>query len=199
MSESLHSRLVAQTGHSDVEFDVLDLSGDYIQELSDHVHSFCEQIAKGLGTITHESDEHFRRIVRQLNEELTGILDAYDEVRSRTPYEEDFEGWKLLVQIYEDTLRQIREWLTVVMNFLNDPVTGVEKRKESGDGNNLVTLQLEMKPPNQMDDFICWLERIEDEVLAAHEVDKTTKQNRQRAGSAELIMGILLAAMTGWG
>ena len=199
MTESLNSRMNAYPRHSNHKFDVLILSGDYIQKLGDHVHSFVEQIAKGLGTITFEPDEHFRRVVRLLNKELTGMLDGYDDVRSRTPFEEDFEGWKLLVQIYEEALRQIREWLADVMDYLNDPFAETQKHQKSVDGKFLVTLQLDMKAPKQMDSFKHWLERTRDEILATHEDDLILKQNRKRIGSAELTLGILFAAMTGWG
>ena len=85
------------------------------------------------------------------------------------------------------------------MDFLNDPFAETQKRQKSVDGNILVTLQLDMKAPKQMDDFKHWLERTSDEILATHEDDLILKQNRQRVGSAELTLGILLAAMTGWG
>ena len=197
MSESLISRMGVIPPKSDLEVDVLDLSGEHVKKLSDHVHSFCEQIAQGLGTITYESDDHFRRIVDRLAKELNGILDGYDDVRSTTPQPDDFEGWKLLVGIYEDTLHQIRDWLTDVLEFLKDPVAGVEKRQIPADGNGHVNLLLEMRAPKQVHDLIDWLERIGEEILMDIEDDR--KQNRQRVGSAELIMGLLLAAMTGWG
>lgn len=197
MSESLNSRMGAIPDKSDLEVDVLDLSGEHVTKLSEHVHSFCEQIADGLGTITYESDDHFQRIVSRLKKELNGILDGYDDVLSTTPHPDDFEGWKLLVGIYEDTLRQIRDWLSDVLEFLKDPIAGVQKRQNLADGNGHVNLLLEMRAPKQMHDLIAWLERIGEEILMDIEDDR--KQNRQRVGSAELIMGLLLAAMTGWG
>ena len=196
---SLNSRMLAQSRFYDREFDVLDLSGEHVQKLSDHVHLFCEQIAKGLGTITYEPDEHFRRIVNLLNKELNGMLDGYDDVRSRTPSEEDIEGWNLLVQIYEDTLRQIQDWPSDVLEFLNDPIAGVQKRQNSPDGTGNVTLLLEMKAPKPMYDFIDWLERIRDEISLIHDDDLTMAQNRQRFGSAELIIGTLIGLTIEWG
>lgn len=199
MAESLNSRMLKQPRPSSRKFDIFDLTGDHIQKLSNHVRLFGEQI-RGIGTIAYEPDEHFRRIARHLKKELNGMLDGYDDVRSRTPYEDVFEAWKLLVEIYEDTLHQIQDWLTDMLKFLNDPISEAETRKKSVDGTSLVRLDLELNAPEQMLDLQHWMERrIEEQTFLNRGDALTQKQNRARVGSAELIMGILIAAMTGWG
>ena len=199
MSESLNSRMGTKPLRSGREVDILDLSGEHILKLSDHVHVFCEQISDGLDTITYEPDSYLRRIVSLLCKELNGMLNGYDEVRCLTPHPDDFEGWKLLVGIYEDTLLQIRNWLSDVLAFLNNPVAGVQERQNSTDEDGLVTLYLEMKAPKPMYDFINWLERIRDEISLIHDDDLTVEQNRQRIGSTELIMGTLIGLTVDWG
>lgn len=198
MATSLNSRMITQPERSDLEFDVIDLICEHINKLKNHVNDFCKHVSEGLGTITYETDDHFRRIGSQLGNELNGILNGYDKVRCLTPHPDDFEGWKLLIQIYEDTIRQIQDWLTDVMMFLNDPVAEVEKRKVPTDGNDLVTLHLEMNPPNQMQGLTRWLERLRDELSATYDEELTPEQNQHRLNSADLVIGTTLGLMIGW-
>lgn len=199
MSVALNSRMGTKPRRSGREIDILDLSGEHVIKLSDHVHVFCEQISDGLDTITYEPDEYLRRIVSLLCTELNGMLNGYDEVRCLTPHPDDFEGWKLLVGIYEDTLLQIRDWLLDVLAFLNNPAAGVQKRQNSADEDGLVTLYLEMKAPKPMYDFIDWLQRIRDEIPLIHHNDLTMEQNRQRTGRAEMTIGTLVGLTMDWG
>ena len=56
------------------------------------------------------------------------------------PSPDDFEGWSLLVEIYEETLNQIRDYIAEVVEFLDDPVAGVRKRGIPADGSGVVNL-----------------------------------------------------------
>ena len=166
--------------------DILGLVDEHTALLTAHVIAFGEAIGEGLGRLTHEPDEYFHEVASRLNAELEGILDGYDDVRRLKPDEEDFEGWALLVEIYEETLFQIQFWLEEVVEFLNDPLAGVKKRGIPVDGNGAVNL------------LTRWLESRGHDLRVARE-KAWTQGDRRRAHRAGLIVGSLIGWWTGKG
>ena len=119
-------------------------------------------------------------------------------MRGLKPSDDDFNGRSLLVEIYEETLFQIHDWLEEVVEFLDDPVAGVRKRGISADGSRTVKLQLEMRPPRQMNCLARWLKRRGHDLTTAQE-EAWAAQDRRRAHRTGLVVGSLLGLWPGKG
>ena len=122
MVDGLLMRMDETPFETGIAFNIFDLVDEHLQLLVGHVSALGEEIGNGLGRLTHEPDEYFRGVASRMNMELEGILIGYDEVRGLKPSDDDFEGWSLLVQVYEDTLFQIHDWLAKVVEFLDAPL-----------------------------------------------------------------------------
>ena len=133
-----------------------------------------------------------------MNMELEGILIGYDNLRSLKASDDDFTGWSLLVEIYEDTLFQIHDWFEEVVEFLDDPLAGVRKRGIPADGSGAVNLHLEMRPPRQLNRLTRWLEHRGYDLKAAQEA-AWAAEDRRRAHRQGLVVGTLLGLWLGKG
>ena len=193
MAEMLGKRMDEVPVEAGEVSDIFGLVDEHTELLTDHVVAFGEAISEGLGRLTHEADEYFHEVASRLNAELEGLLDGYDDVRRLKPHEEDFEGWVLLVEIYEETLFQIQFWLEEVVEFLDDPVAGVKKRGIPADGNGAVNLRLEMQSPRQVRQLTRWLQSRGRDLRVAQE-KSWAQEDRRRAHRAGLIVGSLI----GW-
>ena len=151
--------MTAQSFHTGALVDVFDLVDKHLVLLDERVSAFCQEIDAGLGSLYDGPDHYFHHAASRLSAELDAILDGYDEVRGLQPSHEDFDGWSLLVEIYEETLYQIQDWLAEVVEFVDDPEAGMRKRRTPTDGSGVVNLCLEMKPPRQLQRLTRWLER----------------------------------------
>ena len=197
MAEELGMRMDETPLETGTVSNIFDLVDEHMELLADHVGAFCEEISEGLGRLTHEPDEHFQGVASRLNSELEGILDGYDDLRRLEPSHEDFEGWSLLVEIYEETLFQIQLWLKEVVEFLDDPVAGVKKRGIPADGSGAVNLHLEMKAPRQMNALTRWLKRRGRDVTASQEEAWALEQ--RRVHRQRLVLGSLIGWWIGKG
>ncbi len=171
-------------------FDIGELLDEHLPLLSEHVTGFGEEINEGLGHLTLEPDSYFRRIARRMNSHLDAILDGYDDVRSLDSNAEDYTGWSLLVEIYEETLFQIHLWLDEVVDFVDDPVTFLKQRGVPPGGT--LNLSLQMEAPPQVDRLTQWLNR-RGHVLQAAQEEELGKA-LQRSHTQSLVAGTLL----GW-
>lgn len=176
-------------------FSIFDLVDEHLERLARHVTTFCEEIGNGLGRLTHEPDEYFRGVASRMNMELEEILAGYNDVRGLTPAHEDFEGWSLLVEVYEDTLFQIHDWLEEVVEFVDDPVAGVRKRGIPADGTGTVNLQLEMRPPHQLNRLTRWLNHRGHDLMA--ELQSALEEDQRRAHRTGMIAGTILGLWLG--
>ena len=191
MARELGTRMDETPFVTGTVFDIFDLVDEHAALLGLHVSAFGEEVNQGLGRLTDEPDAYFHRVARRLNTELDAILDGYDEVRRLKPDDADFEGWSLLVQIYEETLFQLQLWLEEVVEFLDDPVAGVKRRGVPAGGT--VHLQLEMRPPHQMKALTRWLKhRGHDLRAAAH--DRAMAEARQQGH----LTGMAVGSVLGW-
>ena len=118
--------------------------------------------------------------------------EGYDNVRCLQASDEDFEGWSILREIYEETLYQIRGWLDEVVDFLDDPVAGVKKRGLPADGSGVVNLDLVIKAPRQLNRLTSWSKRRYDLMAAEHQ--NAWVQEERRARRDDMILG----ALAGW-
>jgi len=159
MDEAVGTRMAAQSFDTGAVFDIFDLVDRHLVLMNDRVSAFSREIDAGLGSLYHGPDDYFHRAASRLSAELDAILDGYDEVRGLQPSHEEFDGWSLLVEIYEETLYQIQDWLVEVVEFADDPEAGMRKRRTPSDGSGVVNLCLEMKPPRQLQRLTRWLER----------------------------------------
>ena len=195
MAETLRTRMDEAPFETGSVFNIFDLLDEHVQLLNDHVSAFGTQVNEGLGLLTYESDEHFHGVARRIRAELEGILDGYDNVRGLQASAEDFEGWSLLVGIYEETLYQIQVWLDEVVDFLDDPVAGAKKRGLSADGNDVVNLRLVMKPPHQIDRLTSWLTGKHDSMAAQDQ--NAWEQEQRSAHRHSMIAGTLIGLFLG--
>lgn len=192
MDEALGTRMRAPPFATGAVFDIFDLVDKHLVLLNEHVAAFSVEIDEGLGQLTHGSDDYFHRAASRLNAELEVILDGYDEVRGLQPNHEDFEGWSLVVEIYEETLYQIQDWLAKVVQFVDDPEAGARKRGIPADGGGVVNLCLEMKPPRQLNRLTRWLERRGRDLTAA-------RNDARAAHRTGMVTGTLLGLWMGKG
>ena len=178
-------------------FDIHDLIDKHLELLAHHVSAFGEEVSDGLGRLTHEPDEYFHGVASRMNMELEDILAGYDDLRGLKANHDDYEGWSLLVEIYEETLFQIHDWLQEVVEFLDDPLAGVKKRGIPADGSGTVKLHLEMTPPRQLNRLTRWLQRRGHDLKAAQE--QAWAEDRRRAHRTGLAVGSLLGLWLGKG
>lgn len=190
MCREVDTRMDAAPFKSAPLFDICELLDEHLPLLSEHVTGFGEEINEGLGHLTHEPDSYFRRIARRMNAHLDAILDGYDDVRSLDSNAEDYTGWSLLVEIYEETLFQIHLWLDEVVDFVDDPVTFLKQRGVPPGGT--LNLSLQMEAPPQVDRLTQWLNR-RGYVLQAAQEEEYGKA-LQRSHTQGLVAGTLL----GW-
>ena len=179
-------------------FDIYDLVDEHLDLLAQHVSAFGEEIGNGLGRLTHEPDEYFHGVASRMNMELEAILAGYDDLRGLKANDDDYEGWSLLVEIYEETLFQIHDWLEEVVEFLDDPLAGIKKRGIPADGSGAVKLHLEMRPPRQLNRLTRWLQRRGHDLKAAQE-QAWAAEDRRRAQRTGLTVGPLLGLWLGKG
>ena len=191
MSRELDERMRATPWAGGTVFDIFDLVDEHMTLLAVHVAAFAEEVNEGLGRLTDEPDAYFHGVTGRLTTELEAILDGYDDVRGLNPSDEVFEGWSLLVEIYEETLFQIRGWLGEAVEFLDDPVGTVKRRGIPPGGT--VNVGLEMKPPRQMRALTRWLQRRGHDLgVAAH--DRAMAEARQHGH----VQGMVAGALLGW-
>ena len=175
-------------------FSIFDLVDEHLELLDRHVSAFGEEVNNGLGRLTHEPDDYFHGVASRMNMELEGILIGYDNLRGLKASGDDFKGCSFLVEIYEDTLFQIHDWLEEVVEFVEDPLAGVRKRGVPSDGSGTVNLQLAMKPPRQLNRLTRWLERRGHDLTAAW-----AAEDQRRAHRTGLVVGSLLGLWMGKG
>ena len=192
MAEELRTRMDESPLETGPVFNIFDLVDEHLQTLTDHVSAFTAQVNEGFGSLTYEPDEHFHGVASRMRAELEGILDGYDNVRCLQASDEDFEGWSILREIYEETLYQIRGWVDEVVDFLDDPVAGVKKRGLPADGSGVVNLDLVMKAPRQLNRLTSWSKRRYDLMAAEHQ--NAWVQEERRARRDDMILG----ALAGW-
>lgn len=195
MAGELEMRMAEPPFEAGSVFSIFDLVDDHLELLGAHVGAFGDEISNGLGQLTHEPDEYFRGVASRMSLELDFILDGYDQVRHLMPSDDDFEGWSLLVEIYEDTLLQIQRWLREVVEFLDDPVAGVRKRGIPADGSGAVNLQLEMRPPRQLNRLTRWLNHRGHDLMA--ELQSALEEDQRRAHRTGMIAGTILGLWLG--
>ena len=196
MAEELSMRMDETPFETGTVYNIFDLVDEHLTLLGDHVSAFGDQISAGLGRLTYEPDEYFRGVASRISLELDCILDGYDQVRHLMPSDEDFEGWSLLVEIYEDTLSQIQDWLREVVEFLDDPVAGVRKRGNPADGSGGVNLHLEMRAPRQLNRLTRWLDHRGHDPTAAQN-EAWAAQDRRHAHRTGMVAGTLLGLWLG--
>ena len=174
-------------------YSIFDLVDEHLSLLVDGVNDFGDEVSKGLGTLTDEPDEYYRRVANGMNAELDGIFDGYDELRSLNANHEIYEGWSLLVEIYDETLLQIQHWLEDVVEYCEDPNAVLKRRGLPTDGTAEVNLQLEMKPPRQLKRLTRWQQRMGRQLTLAQD-EAWAREHRRSAHRTGLIAG----SMIGW-
>ncbi len=167
VADYLNSRLIALPQYSNKEYDLNELISTHMQNSSTRVGSISKLLNHEFDSMDDKSDAQIRRIVRSFNNELKGLLDGYDEVRRLLPYDEDWEPWKLLVEIYYDTLSQFQHWFVDVIRTLEDPAAEAQKRGLADSPNPTVELILNLEAPKAMNDLALWLERESERISAA--------------------------------
>ena len=196
MSRELDERMRDTPLAGGTVFDIFDLVDEHMTLLAVHVAAFAEAVNEGLGRLTDEPDAYFHGVAGRLTTELEAILDGYADVRGLNPSDEDFEGWSLLVEIYEETLFQIQRWLEEAVEFLDDPVAVVKRRGIPAGGT--VNVGLEMKPPRQMKALTRWLQRRGHDLQAAAH-DRAMAEARQHGHLQGMVVGSLLGWWMGKG
>lgn len=190
MCTEVDTRMDAAPFRSATLYDIHELLDEHLPLLTTHVAGFGEEIEEGLGHLTHEPDSYFRRIARRMSSHLDAILDGYDDVRSLDANAEDYTGWSLLVEIYEETLFQIHLWLDEVVDFVDDPVAVLKQRGIPPGGT--LNLRLQMEPPPQFDRLTRWLNRRGLTLQAAQEEEFGKALQRSHT------QGLVAGALFGW-
>ena len=176
-----------------VIYNIFDLVDEHLSLLVDCVEDFADAVSEGHRLATDERDEHYRRVSYRMNAELDGILDGYDDLRSLNADYDVYEGWSLLVEIYDETLIQIRGWLEEVAECYEDPIAALRKRGLPTDGSEPINLSLVMKAPRQMKRLTRWQQR-HGRQLAIAEDEAWAREQRRVAHRTGLIAG----SMIGW-
>ena len=103
----------------------------HAQCLVDRMEAFGNVVNEGLARLRYEPDAYFDGAADRLEAELEGMLDSYDEVRRLTARVEAFEGWNLLVEIHEETLAMVQDWLEEIVELVDDPEAAASRTGRS--------------------------------------------------------------------
>ena len=146
--------------------------------------------------ITPRSDqEHTRRLRvdakypdgRQFNS-----VASYDEVRRASPKLADIEGCSLLIELYRDTLFQIKGWLDDIADILNHPITELERRGLPTKGE--VNIPINLRPPEELEMLKRWVNQRTSGLKAD---SRTVRGPHQQSPSRGLWTGFGLGLLVG--
>ena len=107
--------------------------------LQNESDSLCDQVDR---IIKAGSDFDARRAVLHMNVHVGRLLTSYDAIRRAKPHGPDSRGWFLLRELYRDVLLQIQNWFDDVIDIVNDPVSGLERRGLSTEDDVSITLDM---------------------------------------------------------
>lgn len=193
MVEKIDRQMDTTRPKTGVVHNIFDLVDEHLALLVDGVNDFADEVREGLGQLTDEPDEYYQRVAYRMNAELEGIFHGYDELRSLNSNHEIYEGWSLLVEIYDETLLQIQNWLEDVVEYCEDPNAVLKRRGLPTDGTAEVDLRLEMQPPRQLKRLTRWQERRGRQLTLAQDAAWAREQRRSAHRT-----GLIAGSMIGW-
>ncbi len=124
--------------------DILHFISRHMRVLQNEADSICDEVDLiSKGRFDFDAD----RTVRRMNVHVGRLLTSYDAIRRANPGEADSRGWFLLRELYSDVLHQIQNWFDDVVEMVNDPVSGLEKRGISSEENLSIRLDLSLSLP----------------------------------------------------
>ena len=167
LAASTKRRMARAPGQSVEVPDILDFISHHLLELQRSTDAICDQIdlvAKGC------SDAEADRAAGRMEVHVERLLAGHDEIRRANPQGEDSRGWYLIRELYRDVIVQIQNWLDAVIDIVDDPVSGLERRGLSMEGDVNITLNLGVMEP-QANSLNRWTARRAAELEGASRVD----------------------------
>ena len=161
----------------------------YMTTLSDALEPLIDGIRSGFSA---SSDADAHRAVGRLEIRLELLVASYDEVRRASPELGDIEGWSLLIELYRDTLLQIKGWLDDIADILNDPITELERRGLPTKGE--VNIPINLRPPEELEMLKRWVNQRTSGLKAA---SRTVRSPHQQSPSRGLWTGFGLGLLVG--
>ena len=147
--------------------DIFDFISRHMRVLQNAADGICDQVDR---IVEEPSDADVHSTVRHMNVHVGRLLTSYDEIRRANPDGADSPGWSLLRELYRDVLLQVQNWLDDVVDIVNEPVSGLEKRGLSNEDNVTITLNLGLSLP-KANSLNRWTARRAAELKAASRVD----------------------------
>lgn len=167
VADYVNFRMIALPQYSKKEYDLNELVNTHLKDCIALVSSISNLLNQELDSVLDKSDEQIRSSVRALSDKMKGLLDGYDEVRRLYPYEAEWEPWKLLIEIYYDTLCQFQHWFVDVLKKLDNPVAEARKRGLADTCLPTLKLTLNLDAPKAMNRLTLWLQRESERIGAA--------------------------------
>lgn len=132
-----------QTRNVDVP-DIFHFISRHMRVLQNETDAFCDQVDR---MIEGRPDFDAHRTVLHMNVHVGRLLTSYDTIRRAKPGRGDSRGCSLLRELYRDVLLQIQSWLDDVIDIVNDPVSGLNKRGLSNEDDLTITLDFGSSMP----------------------------------------------------
>lgn len=195
MVKKIDRRMDDAPATTGVVYSIFDLVDEHLSLLVDCVEDFTDAVSEAHRMATNERDDHYQRVSYRMNAELDGILDGHDDLRSLNANDDVYEGWSLLVEVYEETLIQIRDWLEEVAECYEDPVAALRKRGLPTDGSEPINLSLVMKAPRQLKRLTRWQQRHGRQLAIAIAEDEAWAREQRRSAHRT---GLIAGSMIGW-
>ena len=162
------------------------------------VERLTSEVAHNLGPTVSDPDSagaDIERAVVRLQVRIEQLLDSYDELRRLDADPDDIRGWRLLTEIYRDTLGQIQGWLDDIVGALDDPQSAQSSRKDGGGQDLELTVSLTLIAPPQVHELTDWMERR----AMAHESDMRERDREIRRLDEERgWLAVVAAFLFGW-
>ena len=156
--------------------DMLELVRRHLGRIEAHAGSLTDEVNGELGRVVAPgvAEAEVWRAAARMEVRIEGVLADYDDVRRVQVDRDDAPGLTLLGEIYRDLLVQVASWLNRILDVVDDPVAAVRKAGLATEGRVVLTMELTLEPPEQLQSLVDWAEQRTERVLAAaqrHEED----------------------------
>lgn len=101
-------------------------------------------------------DAEIYRAVGRLESVLDELLDTYHEIGEMQAHGGDIKARDLLVEVFRHSLKEIRDWLAELVEFLADPRVTLEEHGVQQSGKIELTFALKFTPAPQLAQIVEW-------------------------------------------
>ena len=197
-ADTLRQRRGGTVARTRAVTDIGSLAGHHLDRIAVDVERLVSEIGQNLGPAVSDPDStgtDIERAVVRLQVRIEQLLDNYDELRRLDADADDIRGWRLLTEIYRDTLGQIQSWLDDIVGALDDAQAALSSCKDGGGQDLELTVSLTMIAPPQVKELTDWMERR----AIAHESEIWERDRELRRSDEERgWLAVVAAFLFGW-